>query len=112
MWKACRDKLPTNHRLKIRKVLTKDSCPFCGRCESSGHILWDCKLASEVWFESNLSFPNLPIPQREFIDIVWFLRETQKVVDWDLFAITAWSLWNNRNAMKHEGRCKSAKQIV
>lgn len=61
---------------------------------------------------SNLTLLNLPNSQKEFIDVVWFLRETQKVVNWDLFAITTWSLWNNRNSVKHEGRCKPAKQIA
>lgn len=39
IWKAYRDKLPTNHHLNIRKVLTEDSCPLCGRWESLGYIL-------------------------------------------------------------------------
>ena len=32
--------------------------------------------------------------------------------DWELFAITAWGLWKNRNAFKHEGRCRPVRCIV
>ena len=29
-----------------------------------------------------------------------------------MFAILAWNIWNNRNRLKHEGKCKTAKTIV
>lgn len=51
LWKACKNILPTNHQLASRKVIVEDSCGFCGMCETSSHILWGCKFASEVWKE-------------------------------------------------------------
>ena len=33
-------------------------------------------------------------------------------MDWELFAITAWSLWNNRNTLRHRGRSKRFDAIV
>lgn len=51
-------------------------------------------------------------PTKEFIDVVWTLKERKRVTDWVLFANMAWHIWNNRNAFKHEGRCKEAKSIA
>jgi len=36
----------------------------------------------------------------EFIDVFWWLLEQFGVSDWEVFAATAWSLWNNRNAVR------------
>ena len=85
---------------------------MCGGCESSGHILWDCKFAKEVWKEAELGLPVLNHPIRDFVDVVWALRERKVDLDWVLFAITAWLIFNNRNSFKHEGKCKEAKIIA
>lgn len=49
---------------------------------------------------------------KDFIDVVWTLKEKDGVSDWELFAITTWMIWNNRNMFKHEGRCKDLKRIA
>ena len=33
-------------------------------------------------------------------------------MDWELFAATAWGLWNNRNKVRHGGKCKSLELIT
>ena len=81
------------------------------KSESSKHILWDCNFIIEVWRESSLTLPNPNNPQHVFIDVVWKLREDQRV-DWEIFAPTAWCLWKNKNLFKHEGRCKQTKTIA
>ena len=111
MWRACRNILPMNYCLKSRKVITEDKCLMCGKSESSRHILWDCNFVAEVWRESSLTLPNPNNLQRVFIDVVWKLREDQRV-DWEIFATTTWCLWKNRNLFKHEGRCKQTKTIA
>lgn len=56
--------------------------------------------------------PDGSIPHAEFIDVVWKLKDMQAEIDGELFATIAWGLWNKRNAFKHEGRCKPAKNIA
>ena len=109
---ACKNILSTNFCLASRGVVLDSSCGFCGVYESSGHALWDCAIAAEVWKEVGLNLPKLTQPMKEFIDVVWMLNERKGVSDWELFAITAWMVWNNRNAFKHEGRCKDPKKIA
>lgn len=69
-------------------------------------------MASEVWKEMDLGLPALDHPTRDFIDVVWFLKERKGSMNWELFAIMAWHIWSNRNAFKHKGRCKEAKRIA
>lgn len=96
----------------MRKVCIDDRCGFCGGYESSGHILWNCKVAVEVWKEAELGLPVPNQPIRDFVDVVWALKERKVDLDWDLFAITAWLIWNNRNSFKYEGKCKEARRIA
>ncbi|XP_050290607.1 uncharacterized protein LOC126728897 [Quercus robur] len=90
------------------------SCGLCGLRETSGHALWGCKFASEVW--KNGGLPTRVRDQlrysNEFIDVVWRLKEDKCIQDWEWYAITAWKIWNNRNSFKHEGLCKQPKQIA
>ena len=100
--------------LVSRKITGNDSCGLCGLCETSGHALWGCKFASEVW--KNGGLPTRVRDQlrysKEFIDVVWRLKEDKCIQDWEWYAITAWKIWNNRNSFKHEGLCKQPKQIA
>ena len=93
-WKACKNILPTNSTLVSRKITRDDRCGLCGLCETSGHALWGCKFASEVW--KNGGLPTKVRDQlrcsKEFIDMVWKLKEDKCIQDWDWYAITAWKI--------------------
>lgn len=93
-------------------MISDSRCVLCRGYESSGHALWDCDIATGVWKEVGLNLPNLKQPMKDFIDVVWTLKEKDGVSNWELFAITAWMVWNNRNGFKHEGRCKDPKKIA
>ena len=93
-------------------MVSENSCGFCGECESSGHILWDCVVAVDVWRKVGINLPTVKQPMKNFIDVVWSLKEREGVADWELFTIAAWMIWNNRNNFKHEGRCKESKRIA
>ncbi|XP_075640630.1 uncharacterized protein LOC142612416 [Castanea sativa] len=112
MWKACKNILPTKCRLKSKGIGLGTCCDLCGNNETLGHILWGCTAAAEVWSATNLKLPSLPEPHLDFLNIMWEIRERWPVVDWELFAITMWSLWNNRNSVRHGGRSKRYDVIV
>lgn len=69
LWRACKNILPTNYCLAKRKVVNWDGCVLCGEKESSGPVLWDCRVASEVWKESDFTFLSWKNTQRDFIDV-------------------------------------------
>ncbi|XP_023900508.1 uncharacterized protein LOC112012346 [Quercus suber] len=89
-----------------------DGCVCCGEKETSGHTLWNCSIATEVWKESGIKFPSRVSQQEEFIDLIWLMKKYAREVDWELFATTAWGIWKNRNLVKHKGRCKLTKTIA
>ena len=81
MWRACKNTLPTKCRLKSRGIGDAISCDLCGGNETSGHILWGCKVAEEVWSATNLKLPSLPDSCLDFLDIMWEIKERCLVVD-------------------------------
>ena len=71
MWRACKNILPTNYGLKLKKIQVEDVCGVCGKVESLCHVLWDCEVAEAVWRESKLALPKLQSPLQDFIEVVW-----------------------------------------
>lgn len=85
---------------------------MCGSCESTGHVLWGCSVAAEVWAETRIKLPSLAGQFLDFADIVWKIWKKNDEIDWPLFATTAWSLWNNRNSIRHGRKRKQTKVIA
>ncbi|KAK9987796.1 hypothetical protein SO802_028035 [Lithocarpus litseifolius] len=112
LWRACKNILPTKFRLIQRGVGMEGGCDLCGLEETLGHALWSCKMAANVWNGTRLKLPFFQDPPRDFIDIVWEIKKRDSGVNWELFAITVWGLWNNRNQVRHGGQCKSHEMIV
>ena len=40
----------------------------------------------------DLDLPMLTQPTRDFVDVVWVVKERKKDMDWVLFAITTWHM--------------------
>ena len=112
MWRACKNILPTRNRLKLKGVDCEDCCALCGACETSGHILWDCTFAKEVWCETKITPPALPEPVNEFLNLVWEVVDSCTNVNWVLFTVIAWSLWNTRNFVIHGGNSKRKEGLI
>ena len=112
MWRACKNTLPTNYSLKLKRIPMEDACGVCGKVKSSGHALWDCEVAEAVWRESKLTLPKFRSPLRDFLDVVWKIWEDRRDISWETFATTAWCIWKNRNATKFEGRNKAGKMVA
>ena len=70
MWRAYSNILPTKYQLQARGIGRVDVCDLCGGYETSGHILWGCKVAGEVWSNTRLKLPLLEVIPRDFVDIV------------------------------------------
>lgn len=54
----------------------------------------------------------MPESLRDFIDLMWEIMEYRPSIDWVLFAVTAWSLWNNRSNETHGGHCKGQEVLI
>lgn len=62
---------------------------MCGEGESSGHILWGCKVAMEAWKETKFKLDRLGRPPTDFLDVVWLLMAYPGEKDWEELAVTA-----------------------
>ncbi|XP_050251532.1 uncharacterized protein LOC126698394 [Quercus robur] len=71
-----------------------------------------CVIAKETWAETKFRIDKLIHPPKEFLDVVWLLLESPGDTNCEAFAITAWGLWNNRNAVRHGEVCKRGKTIA
>jgi hypothetical protein len=55
MWRVCSGILPTYEMLFNRHMRDNGLCPGCTLVmESTGHSLWTCSVANDVWVESSL----------------------------------------------------------
>ena len=107
LWRATRESLPTKQNLQRRTIT---DCSLCDRCklepETTLHATWSCRQLEVVWEDASvwrfrrsrsfLSFKEL---------LSWLLMNTQEV---ELFAVTAWSIWNQRNRVRmHQPSCSA-----
>ena len=44
--------------------------------------------------------------------MLWWLHKHSGTSDWEVFATAAWSLWNNKNVIKHGGQGQQGRVIA
>ena len=72
-WRACRNILPTKANLFRRQVAQDNKCEACGNVEeTTGHLLWHCHRAKEVWNEVGLVKDNTMDCCPEYLDLLWY----------------------------------------
>ena len=96
MWRACRNAMPTKTAL-LRRTITGSQ--LCDRChvaqEDPLHALQACLKLDVVWSDVELwNFRN-SVRFMDFKELLsWIIAEDKNM---ELFAVTAWSIWNQRN---------------
>ena len=84
-------------------MIDNPTCEACGLgVESSGHVLWDCEKAQEIWKLSSIPFEVCGANFPEFVDFLWYLKFGQKMRDdlLELVVMVAWCLWFIHNEVK------------
>lgn len=96
--------LPTLINLKKKRGITVDEvCPCCGRePETISHSLVSCDLAKKLWS----CWMDCPVDSLEnwsnFSDIALEVLAKGTPMDLEIFCVTAWSIWYNRNQIVFE----------
>ena len=73
-WWASKNILPTKSNLGRRNILDNPTCEACDEeAKSSGHCLWNCPKAHEIWTLSSISFECQGGVFHEFRDL-WYLK--------------------------------------
>ncbi|XP_075658874.1 uncharacterized protein LOC142628714 [Castanea sativa] len=112
MWCSCNNIFPTKNQLMSRGVGQDDVCLLCGCSKTTGHILWGCRYAKNVWSDTKIKLPLVPDSLGDFGNVMWEIMEARPTTDWVVFAVIAWSLWNNRNNVVHGGLCKGQEVLI
>ena len=104
IWRGCNDALPTMSNLFRQLITSSDKCELCQLCpEDPLHAIWSCKDVESTW-SSVQCFHQSSAPQPlNFCDLLTRFLQIQEDYRKEVFAISAWFLWNRRNAI-HFGR--------
>lgn len=94
-WRACKNILPTKANLFQHKIALDNICEVCGNFkETTGHVLWHCYRAKEVWKEAGLDKDKVMDNCPEFIDLLWYVRDVKQWSEEDigLMVMMAWGI--------------------
>ena len=114
-WRASKNILPTKSNLGRRNILDNPTCEACDEeAKSSGHCLWSCPKACEIWTLSGISFECQGGVFHEFRDILWYLKFGQHMDDelLGLVIMVVWCIWFNRNVVRQGKTRQSVVDIL
>lgn len=82
--------------------------------ETSDHLFWSCQRAREVWQCTKLKFHFDHSQVRSFVELLWLLlmSDTHGEDDAALAIKIMWSIWYNRNEVRHGGRKKRGSALA
>ena len=104
LWNACHDILPTRVNLHRRKMIDDPLCPLClQEEETTGHILWSCPSAQDVWMECSRKLQKFPSNADDFLNILASFMGKLDEEEVQLYAVVARLLWLRRNIVIHGG---------
>ncbi|CAN1760045.1 Putative ribonuclease H protein At1g65750 [Linum perenne] len=111
LWLAAQNKLLTNEERCRRHLATSDECGGCNSAiESVIHVVRDCPVAKEIWYELLGVNSN-----HEFFQIAesdWWEKYIADKSWASIFGITTWTLWKIRNERIFEGKAQTKASIV
>jgi len=117
MWKAMRGALPVGENLRARQILEEASCPFGGEEETTFHLFFTCRFATEVWlaapFKQNInsslfsSLKDLFEKAKQFVCLPPTGIRLGPLLPWLI-----WSIWLSRNHLIFKDRHTSAAETL
>lgn len=100
-WRACLESLPTMTNLQHRCITTLDTCEACQtQPEDTLLALWSCPKLEEVWNSLSWAHQSVNAQTARFQDLLDSFMQFDEDYRKEIFIITAWILWNRRNASR------------
>ena len=101
LWRACSESLPTKRNLTHRKIISDASCDLCrDHPEDAIHVLWDCYVVKEIWWQEESCKPHLLDRFVNFQELFLGILKAQDLHLAERFAYISWSIWYTRNAIR------------
>ena len=104
IWRACHNALPTMANLRHRQITESAVCALCKTHEEDTlHAIWSCGEIACVWNSLTWFHHVVTSPLSNFTNLLSSFLQVHDEYYAEIFSITAWLLWNRRNA-QHFGR--------
>ena len=109
------ESLPKHHADKTspvrRTIIGNSICDHCqAEVEDSLHALWTCTELDTVWADQALWEFRNSVDFADFKDLLsWIIAKGKQL---DLFAVTTWSMWNQRNKARLQASAIDLHQIA
>nr|POE97077.1 hypothetical protein CFP56_23062 [Quercus suber] len=93
-----------------RTISTGSSCVRChANSEDSKHALWSCPELDAVWADIELWSFRSSVQFMTFKELLsWLIKNNHQP---ELFAVTVWTVWNQRNRVRLNQPADSLHQI-
>jgi hypothetical protein len=113
IWKACHNILPTKRNLHKRSITPDGLCPVrqCAE-ETTGHALWNCPGAQDVWLEASKQLQKCVCDDGQFVSIFRRLKERLDEDKMCIFMVIARQIWLRRNAIIHGDVMISPEKVI
>ena len=110
LWRTCREAMPTKSALFRRTILTDSLCVRSqAHSEDSMHALWSCPELDSMWSDMELWSFRFSVQFVTFKELLtWLIKNNHQT---ELFAVTAWTIWNQRNLVCLNQPADSLHQI-
>ena len=103
IWRACTNCLPTRDNLHCRRVRVDPTCEMCKQePETTSHVLWTCPFARNVWALVRGRIQKSSNGEDEFFLLLRQMQSKVSKQELELWATTAWVIWNAQNKMIFE----------
>ncbi|XP_042969016.1 uncharacterized protein LOC122301687 [Carya illinoinensis] len=112
IWRACKEALPTLANLK--SIITEDSkCPICKlEPETSGHALWVCTTAKDVWNQGCIKTQKMSFQNDLFLNVWSKLNQKLDKYELEECAVMMRGIWSRRDDLMHGKGFKHPNNII
>ena len=111
-WRACNNSLPIMDNLLHRHITSSTCCNTCQtQTEDILHAVWGCPEVANLW--STLSWVQHLIPHSpgDFSNLFLSFLQVRDDYRGEIFAISAWLLWNRRNSIHFHRPIRPLNQV-
>ena len=111
--RACSYILPTKANLFQNKMQVDPTCTVCGQHEkTTGHILWECPLAHNVWVLVRGRIQKTSSSEPSFFLLTRQMMERLLGREFELWAMIAWAIWNAQNRIHFQNTQTHPMEIL
>ena len=95
-----------------RKIIEEDGCMLCSGVPETGvHAIWECAIAKDVWAGCLIKLEKSGQGQLDMLELFHEMMTGLSSVEFELFLVQSWMIWNQRNVLAHGGKVKDPRWL-